>query len=123
MDFNSIVLYFKAKGMKAREIHSELVSTLGTKVPACFTVTRWLREAKLDQFFETAVHLTQDVEVDEIDATISLALEVQPFGSVRDIAQLIRLARSTVHWHLTPSLGFLVRHLRWIPHLLTEEQQ
>jgi hypothetical protein len=33
MDFNSIVLYLKANGMNAREIHSDLVATLGTKVP------------------------------------------------------------------------------------------
>jgi hypothetical protein len=51
------------------------------------------------------------------------ALEIQPFGSVRDITRLNRLPRSTVHWHLTRSLGCLVPHLRWIPHVLTEEQQ
>jgi hypothetical protein len=50
------------------------------------------------------------------------ALEVQPFGSVRDIARLTCLAHSTVHWHLTRSLGFLVCHLRWIPDGLPEAQ-
>jgi histone-lysine N-methyltransferase SETMAR len=76
---------------------------------------------QLDQFSETAVDFTEDAEVDEIDAAILSALEVQPFGSVRDI-ELTYLARSTVHWHLTRSLGYLVRHLRWIRHVLTEEQ-
>jgi hypothetical protein len=33
MDFNSIVLYLKAKGVNARKIPSDLVATLGTKVP------------------------------------------------------------------------------------------
>jgi hypothetical protein len=46
MDFNSIVLDLKAKGMNAREIHSDLVATLGTKVAGCSIVTRWLREAQ-----------------------------------------------------------------------------
>jgi hypothetical protein len=122
MDFNSIVLYLKAKGMNTREIHSDLVATLGTKMLGYSTVTRWLREAQLDQFSETAVDFTEDAEVDEIDEAILSALEVQTFGSVRDIARLTRLARSTVHWHLTRSLGFLARHLHWIPHVLTEEQ-
>jgi MoxR-like ATPase len=92
-------------------------------MPGYSTVTRWLCEAQLDQFSETAVDFTEDAEVDEIDEAILSALEVQPFGSVRDIARFTRLARSTVHWHLTRSLGFLVRHLRWIPPLLTEEQK
>jgi hypothetical protein len=123
MDSNSIVLSLKAKGMNAREIHSDRVATLGPKVSGYSTVTRWLREAHLDQFSETAVDFTEDMEVDEIDEAILSVLGVQPFGSVRDITRLIRLARSTVHSHLTRSLGFLVGHLRLIPHVLTEKQK
>jgi hypothetical protein len=123
MDFNSIVVYLKAKGINAREIHSDLVATLGTKAPGYSTVRRWLREAQLDQFSGTAVDVTEDAEVDEIDEAILSVLEIQPFDSVRDIARLTRLADSTVHWHLTRSLRFLVRHLHWIPHGLTKQQK
>jgi uncharacterized membrane protein len=123
MNFNSIVLYLKAKAMNSREIHSDLVATLGTKVLGCSTVTRWLREAQLDLFSETAVDFTEDAEVDEIAESILSAVEVQPFGSVRDIVRPTRLARSTVNWHLTRLLGFLVRHLRWIGYVLTEEKK
>jgi hypothetical protein len=122
MDFNSIVLYLKEKSMNAREIHSDLVATLGTKVAGCSIVTRWLREAQLDQFSEAAVDFTEDAEVDEIDEAILSVLEVQPFGSVRNIGRLNPLTRSTVDWHLARSLGFAVRHLRWIPHVLKERQ-
>jgi hypothetical protein len=48
MDLNSIVLSLKAKGINAREIHSDLVVTLGTKVLGYSIVTRWLPEAQLD---------------------------------------------------------------------------
>jgi hypothetical protein len=123
MDFSSIVLYLKAKGRNAREIHNDLVATLGTKISRYSTVTRWLREAQLDQFSETPGDFIEGAEVDEIDEDILSAFEVQPFGSLRDIARLTRLALSTFHWHLTRSLGFLVRHLHWIPHVLTEEQK
>jgi hypothetical protein len=40
MDFNSIVLYLKAKSMNTREIQSDLVATLGTKVPGYSTGTK-----------------------------------------------------------------------------------
>jgi hypothetical protein len=123
MDFNWIVLYLKAKGMNARQIHNDLIATLGTKVPSYSTVTRWLCEAQLDQFSATAVDFTEDAEVDEIDAVILSALEAQPFVSVRDIARLTHLARSPVLWLLRRSLSFEVRHLRWIPHVLMEQQK
>jgi hypothetical protein len=100
MDFNSIVLYLKAKGMNARKIHNHRIATLGTKVVGYSTVRRWLREAQLVQFSERAGSFTEGAEVDQIDKAILSALEVQPFGSARDIARLTRLARSTVHWHL-----------------------
>jgi hypothetical protein len=122
MDFNSIVLDLKAKGMNAREIHTDLISMLVTQVLGYSTVVHWLREAQLDQFSETMVDFTEDAEVDEIDEAILSALEVQPFGSVRDIARLTRLARSIVYRHFTRLLGFLVRHPRWIPHVLTKGQ-
>jgi hypothetical protein len=92
-------------------------------MPACSTLTRWLREGELYEFSETAIDFTEDAEVDEIDQAILSALEVQPFGSVPDIARLTCLAHSTVHWHHTRSLGFLAGHLRWILYLLTEEQK
>jgi hypothetical protein len=97
MDFNSLVLYLKAKGMNAREIDNDLIVTLGMNVPGYSSVTRWLRQARLDQFSDTAVDFTEDAESDEIDEAILPTLEAQPFGSVRDIALLTRLARSTVH--------------------------
>jgi predicted RNA methylase len=91
MNFNSIVLSLKVKGMKAREIHGDLVATLGAKVSGYSTVTRWLREAQLDQFSETAVHFTENAEVDEFDEAIVSALEDPPFGSVCDIGRLTAL--------------------------------
>jgi hypothetical protein len=121
--FRSIVLDLKGQVMNAKEVHNDLRATLGPKVPGSSTVPRWSREAQLDQFFETVVHFTEEAETDEIDEAILSALEVQPFGSMCDIARLARLACSTVNCHLTRSLGFEVRHLRWIAHVLTEQQR
>jgi hypothetical protein len=101
MDFNSIVLYLKAKGMNGREIHSDLVATLGMKVPGYSTVARWLREAQLDQFSEAAVDFPEDAEVDEIDEAILSALKVQLFGSVRGSSVLlVSLFTGISHIHL-----------------------
>jgi MoxR-like ATPase len=96
--------FSKAKGINARAIHNDLIATLGMKLRGYSTVTRWLREAQLDQFAEMAVDVTEDAEVDEIDEAILSAFEVQPVGSVREIARLTRLARSTVHSPVSPGI-------------------
>jgi hypothetical protein len=43
--------------------------------------------------------------------------------SVRELSRRICLPRSTVHRHLTQSLRFTVRPLRWVPHFLTAEHK
>jgi hypothetical protein len=49
------------------------------------------------------------------------------FSPVRELSRRICRPRFTVRWrwrrHLTQSLRFTVRHLRWAPHFLTAEQK
>jgi hypothetical protein len=122
MDLRSIVLYLRLKDMNGREISDDLLTTLPDDAPAYSPVTLWLRQERLPRFSESDDDLTDDPQVDETDQAILSALTIQPFGSVRDIARLMYPSCSTVHLHLTRSLGFRVRHLRWIPHVLTHEQ-
>jgi hypothetical protein len=65
------------------------------------------------------------VERSPVDEAILAALVEFPFSSVHELSRRICLPRSTVHphWHLTQSLRFTVRHLRWVPHFLTVEQK
>jgi hypothetical protein len=55
-----------------------------------------------------------------IDRAILDAHDKQPFSSILELAQLTCIPIITVHRHLTKSLGFVVRDLRWIPHPLKE---
>jgi hypothetical protein len=41
--------------------------------------------------------------------------------SVRARAQELNVSLSTFHPRLTYVLGFTSRHMRWVPHLLTDE--
>jgi hypothetical protein len=49
-----------------------------------------------------------------------LALSEGPFASVRQLAHRTHRHASTVYDSLTHKLGFTVRYLRWVPHLLSE---
>jgi hypothetical protein len=60
----SIVLYLRRKGWTAREIHNDLVATLGEEVITYSTVTKYLREARINSadvtsfLHATSLHLT-----------------------------------------------------------------
>jgi hypothetical protein len=120
MDQRSISLYPNRKGLSAHAIHHEHVKVLGSDAIAYSTVTAYLR----------ASHWTSGKEEqhsgrapDDIDNAIFQALDQTPFVSVRELAQATCISTATVWRCLTRSLGFVVKHLHWVPHSLTEAQR
>jgi hypothetical protein len=63
------------------------------------------------------------MNVDPVEAAILKALADGPFLAVRELAGLTCLPRSTAHGDLPEPLCSTVRHLRWIPHHLSEDQR
>jgi hypothetical protein len=51
------------------------------------------------------------------------ALGQCPFSSIQELDHLTCISTTTVHRHLTQSFGFMVKHLRWVPHTLTPTQE
>jgi hypothetical protein len=58
---------------------------------------------------------------DDVNAKILAILNKSPFESARSIAERLRASHATVLNHLHLSIGFKSFHLRWVPHLLTED--
>jgi hypothetical protein len=120
MDHKRIVLNLQTKGMVLDAIHDDLVRTLGTDPVAYSTVTKYSRSAQFSGRKEATSREALDVEHSPVDEAILTALAEFPFpfSSVRELSRRICLPRSTVHHHrhLTQSLRFAVRHLRWVPH-------
>jgi DNA-binding IclR family transcriptional regulator len=58
-----------------------------------------------------------------INQAILDALEQYPFSSIQELARFICIPTKTVHRCVTQSLGFMVKHLRWVPHTFTPTQQ
>jgi hypothetical protein len=111
------------KGMALETIHDDLVRTNGKDAVAYSTVTKYARSAQFSGRKEVTPPEAPDVERSPVDEAILTALVEFPFSSVRELSRRICLSRSTVHRYLTQSLRFTVRHLRWVPHLLTAEQK
>jgi hypothetical protein len=129
MDQKAIVLYLRMKEMAVDAIHDDLVHMLGKDAVAYSMVTKYARSAQFSGRKESTPPEAPDVERSPVDEAILTALAEFPFrfpfSSVREFSRRIYLLRSTVHrhWHLTQSLHFTVRHLRWVPHFLTAEQK
>jgi hypothetical protein len=63
-----------------------------------------------------------DPPPDVVDNAILEALDQTPFASIRKLAKATCIPRTTVWRRLTESLGFIVKHLHWVPHSLTDAQ-
>jgi hypothetical protein len=107
------------KSFSPRAIHEALVAVLGSDAISSSTVTKYLRPSRLPQMIlDTLEPPTATVADDEILD----ALQRQPFSPVREFAKLTYIPRGMVHRHLTRTLGFVVKHFRWVPHSRSQSQ-
>jgi hypothetical protein len=118
-----IVAYLSLKGMLAREIHDDIVASRGPNAVSYSSVTRYLHEAQFLPSKPESHPADIQRDLDDSDQTILVALEDSPFASVRQLSRLTHLSSTTVYRHLTQSLGFGARHLRWVPHALSDAQK
>jgi hypothetical protein len=123
MTQHPIITYLALKGMLAREIHDDIVATLGPDAASYSSVTRYLREARFPPS-KAELHPTDvQKDLDDSDQAILAAVEDSPFASVRQLSRLTHFHSMTVYRRLTQSLGFVARHLRWVPHALSDAQK
>jgi hypothetical protein len=87
------------------------------------SVTRYLREARFPPS-KTEPH-PADVQrdLDDSHQAILAALADSPSASVRPLSRLTHLPSTIVYRCLTQSLGFVARHLRQVPHALSDAQK
>jgi hypothetical protein len=117
-----IAAYLSLKGMSPREIHDDIVATLEPDAASYSSVTRYLREARFPPSKPEPYPADVQRDLDDSDQAILIALKDSPFASVRQLSRLTHLHSTTVHRRLTRSLGFVARHLGWLPHALSDAQ-
>jgi hypothetical protein len=96
MDQCSIVLYLHKKGLSPKEIQEDLVATLDPDAKTYLTVARYVHDAKCTLPKVTSPPDRISHQPDESDRTILLALEEQPFSSVRQLSCATHLSWMTV---------------------------
>jgi hypothetical protein len=123
MDQRLIVPCFSRAEFSAMEIHSDFVAILGQEAASYSSMTRHLPEAIFDSSNHPAKVPEAKPQFDGCDEAILLALARQQFASIRELARQTHLPQTTVHRRLTQSLRLRVRHLRWVPRLLSHCQK
>jgi hypothetical protein len=118
-----IVAYLSLKGMSEREIHDDIVATLGPDAISYNSVTRYLREAQFPSSKPGPNSGDVQRDLDDSDQVILAVLEDSPFASVRKLSRLTHLPSTIVYRNLTQSLGFVARHLRWVPHAQSDGEK
>jgi hypothetical protein len=118
-----IVADLSLKGMSAREIHDDTVATLGFDAVSCSSIVCCLGEAQFPPSKPEPHPADVQTYLDDSDQVILVALEDNPFASVRQLSRLTHLSSTTVYRRLTQLLGFVVRRLRWMPHALSDAQK
>jgi hypothetical protein len=120
MDQPSICLFLAMEGLSARDVHNKLVAMLGPDAIVYSTVTSYQRQR---QFPPICSEPSEVPPTTIIDDAILDAVDKQPFSSVKELAKLTCIPTTTVYGHLTRSLGFVAKHLRWVPHAMTDSQK
>jgi hypothetical protein len=120
MDYRSSVLYLNRKDLTPQVIHDDLVATLGAKAIAYSTVTNYLRAARTIPRDATPFEAATSPHIDKSDEAILRALEESAFSSVRQLSRATHLLKTTIYRRLSEKLGFPARHLRWVPHILSD---
>jgi hypothetical protein len=118
-----IVVYLSLKGMSAREIHDDIVATIGPDTASYSSVTRYLREAQFPPSKPEPRPAGVQRDLNDSDQAILAALEDSVFSWARQLSRLTHLPSTTVYRRLTQLLGFVARYLRCVPHALSDAQK
>jgi hypothetical protein len=99
------------------------MGTLGKEAAVYSTLTKYVRNGQFAPKTEVVTLEPAEGRCSLVNEAILATLGECPFSSVQELSRLICLPRPTVHWHLTQSFRFTVRHLGWISHFLIAQQK
>jgi hypothetical protein len=118
-----IVADLSLKGMSAREIHDDIIATIGPDAVSYSSVTRYLCETGFPPSKPEPNPVDVQRDLDDSDQAILTGLEDSPFASVRQLSRLAHLPSTIIYRCLPQLLECVARHLRWVPHPLSDAQK
>jgi hypothetical protein len=123
IDLHSVVAFFhKAKWTEFTITH-EINGVLGKNTISDSTVRKYARMLALSAK-EADTHIAPKSKGNfSLHDYIVLVFSEELFLSVRQIAKKVMMPKSTAYRHLTQIMKWKLRHLKWVPHSLTESEK
>ena len=114
-----VMLFFFRKGENASKTCKNICEVYGDDAIGESTVQRWFVQFKTGNFSLEDKH--RSGRPPELDKDVLAAkIEERQDITVRELAEELKLSKSTVHEHLV-SLGYTSRYNVWVPHKLSEK--
>ena len=111
------------KGLSADSIKCLCKEHFGKQAFSSKTIYKWISMYKLGVPLNEERGKPGPKPDEQLLTRIQELLEEEPFISVRQIAQQLNEAPTTIHRYLTVFLGRQYKVTKWIPHLLTSAQK
>lgn len=123
LDQRSIAIFLHLQGKNKKAIHAEMLIVLKGECVGYSSISRFIREFQVFNIIKPCKKEEKVNVLDEIDFLIKDVVDEEPFLSVRQIAKRTGIPKSTVFDRMTSKLGYISKHLKWIPCLLSDEQK
>ena len=117
-----MVIYWHSKELNATAVYQKCCKHFGNDAVHYSTITDWIRKIKLGDDILTRKIGSGPSGDSTIDVQICFQLEQFPFHSIRTLSSTLKIPKSTIHDHLL-KMGFVVKHLRFVPHTLNSIQK
>jgi hypothetical protein len=117
----TIIKLLTKENLRAHAILAELQAGFENKVPALPTVRFWMEQVRRGPDDLHDEHRPRRPPLDDIDTQIMRILGKSPFKSTRSRPQRLGISQGVGLHHLHEVFGFKRFHLRWVPHLVTDD--
>ena len=111
------------KGRTPKEIQTKIDSVFGENSYSYQTITKTIRATSFTSSQQGKEKMEENFVHQQRIQIIKKILDDFPFSSLREIAQESHIPKTTVYRILRKDLGYVLKHLKWIPHLLTSSQK
>lgn len=125
-EIRAVIKYLCLKKMSTKDIHSDLMETLGDSAPPYSTVARWAKEFKLGRTSTEDEHRegrpSTSLTAENVKKVEDIVLADRRV-TIRHVAEVTGISYGSVQRIFANELEMRKVSARWVPRMLTDEQK